>query len=342
MYFQVASRNYENVQQRHELHCRSNSHYHYALGFFPELLAGRTLEDVQALAMISAQMRSFAKPGACWMVTSMALNVAIELGLHRSAKCWASTAPNKTVLELEMRKRVFWSIFLIHIYVSGKLGRPMALGECDLDVELPTALNDEAISENGIDSSKTDSCGFLVGLEAFKSNLIFLDMYNSIYTVRRSPSTYEDTLQRLERRIDHWRQQWPEELKVGSSLNKENYRVEARYVMIWELELRLLLRHPSLELTSSSLIFEENLSICMGASKNMLEHVQWLQRHKSLDTNWQTNVTYVLALSTTLYGHWVRKERISIDDIHILRDDMDGWLGVMGEVGSLIGKSHTA
>ena len=339
MYFQVASRNYENAQQRREHHHLSNRHYHYAVKFFPDLVAGRTLEDVQALAMISAQLRSFAKPGACWMVTGLALNIAIELGLHRSAKCWASTAPKKSALEIEMRKRVFWSIFLIHIYVSGKLGRPMALSESDIDVELPEAVDDEAISEDGIDTSQTDRCGFRIGLEAFKSNLIFLDMYNNLYTVRRSASTYLDDVRRLERRIDLWRQQWPEELKLGSSSNIEQYRVEARYMAIWELELRLLLRHPSLELTSSSTINEENLSICMDLSKRMLEHVRWLERHKSLDTNWQTNVTYVLALSTTLYGHWVRKETISIDDIRILRDDMDGWLRVMGEIGSLIGKS---
>ena len=340
MYFQVASRNYEDEQQRCELHRRSDGHYHYALGFYPDLVAGRTLEDVQALAMICAQLRSFTKPGACWMVTSTTLNIAIELGLHRSAQCWPSTAPRKNLLEVQMQKRVFWTIFLIHIYVSGKLGRPMALGECDFDVELPEALDDQAINEEGIDTSKNQRCGFLVGLEAFKSNLIFLDIYNNIYTVKRSPGTYLETIRRIERRIELWRQQWPEELIVGSPANQEQYRAEARYVRLWELELRLLLRHPSLGLTSSSIFNEESLSICLDSSKRMLEHVQWLQRHRCLDTNWQTNITYVLALSTTLYGHWVRKDKISVEDLNVLSDDMNVWLGVMGEVGSLIGESH--
>ena len=338
MYFQIASRNYENAQQRRELHLRSNSHYHYALGFFPNLMEGRTLEDVQALAMISAQLRSFAKPGACWMVISMTLNVAIELGLHRSANRWASQSPGKSILEIEMRKRVFWSIMTIHVYVSGRLGRPMALSDCDCDIEFPEALGDEALSPDGNELPGSNQCGFLIGIETFKNAVILMNMYNSIYTVKRSRATYLGTLERLEARIQQWREQWPEELIIGSPKNQEQYRVEARYLSTWELELRLLLRHPSLDLTSSTQISEENLTVCMDVSKRMLEHVRWLQRHKSLDTNWQTNVTYVLALATTLYGHWVRRYQLSLHDLEKLRDDMDGWLEVMGEIGSLIGK----
>ena len=340
MLFQIASRNHENIQQRRELHRRSNSHYHYAAGFFSNLLTGRTLEDIQALAMIALHLRSFPKPGACWMIISLTLNVAIELGLHRSAKRWASSAPIKSILEIEMRKRVFWSILTIHIYASGKLGRPMALSECDFDVELPDAINDEALSISGVDHSYPDSCSFLIGLETFKSELIFLDMYSSIYTVRRSPSTYAATVKRLEHRITQWRRQWPKELIIGSSTNQDQYRAEARYLCVWELELRLLLRHPSLATTAFIKSDEENLTICMDVSKRMLQHVGWLWQYKSLDTNWQTNVTYVLALSTVLYGHWVHKDQISLSDLQVLRNDMDGWLKVMEEVGLLIGEYY--
>ena len=340
MLFQIASRNHENIQQRRELHRRSNSHYHYAAGLFSKLLTGRTLKDIQALAMIALHLRSFPKPGACWMIISLTLNIAIELGLHRSAKRWTSSAPIKSILEIEMRKRVFWSILTIHIYASGKLGRPMALSECDFDVELPDAIGDEALGINGIDNSYPGSCSFLIGLEAFKSELIFLDMYSSIYTVRRSPSTYAATMKRLEHRIAQWRRQWPKELTIGSPTNQDQYRAEARYLCVWESELRLLLRHPSLATTTFTKSDEENLTVCMDVSKQMLEHVEWLLQYKSLDTNWQTNVTYVLALSTVLYGHWVRKDQISMSDLQALRNDMNGWLKVMEEVGLLIGECY--
>lgn len=42
------------------------SHYHYALSFIPQLIAGHTLEDIQALTLICSQLRNQPRPGAAW------------------------------------------------------------------------------------------------------------------------------------------------------------------------------------------------------------------------------------------------------------------------------------
>ncbi|KAL9042907.1 MAG: hypothetical protein Q9214_003649, partial [Letrouitia sp. 1 TL-2023] len=99
LFWQWVLRNYDDAAQQADLNRRSNHHYHYALGFYPELMASHTLQDVQALAMLSLHMRAFPKPGACWMMTSVTLNLAIELGLHRSCRSWAPTSPKKSLLE---------------------------------------------------------------------------------------------------------------------------------------------------------------------------------------------------------------------------------------------------
>jgi hypothetical protein len=113
MFFQYAVRNPEATSQQAAMNHQSNLHYHYSLGMFYQLSCSHTVQDVQALALICGHLRNFPKPGASWMLTQTTLALAIELGLHRSAKRWAAEAmPNP--LDVEMRKRIFWSIMMIH------------------------------------------------------------------------------------------------------------------------------------------------------------------------------------------------------------------------------------
>ena len=315
----------------------SNFHYHYALGFFPQLMASHTLADVQALTLLCVHVRNFPKPGASWMLTSITLNLAVELGLHRSAKNWAPTTARRSVLEIEIRKRVFWSIVWIHVLVGGSLGRPMALGAKDWDVEMPETIDDELLSEVGIDTSRPGKCNFLVGIQNFKIVPIYMDLYSDIYAVRRSPENYEETVRGLEKRLQEFVDEWPRELVDESAYENELSRVHLQYLNLWQLHIRLLLRHPSLSLSSSPQINAENLTACMEVTKTMLRHVKMIQKLRSLDGTWQTGALFVLAIATTLYGYWERREQITTKDMNELKCDMKDWLSIMSDMGSLLG-----
>ncbi|KAI9830514.1 MAG: hypothetical protein M1819_005472 [Sarea resinae] len=337
MFFQYASRNWEDSSQQSDLHYRSNQHYHYALGFFYQLIANHSLQDVQALALLCAHLRNFPKPGASWVVTNMTLTLAIELGLHRSSKRWAQTNPVRNILEIEMRKRVFWSILLIHVTISGKLGRPMALRAEDFDVELPEAVDDELLSEAGIDTSREGKCAFRVGIEAFKLHPLFMELYSNIYAVKRSPQTYIETVRRLETKLQKWREQLPLELIQESGSEKQEERVFAVYIETWALEFRLLLHHPALSLTMSPEFNNENLDVCLECAQAMLHSVQQLRKYKSLDTTWYNGAVYLMAITSSLFGHWERRDQITAAGLSSLRAEMGQWLDIMGDVGGLLG-----
>ena len=273
------------------------------------------------------------------MMTTTTFNLAIELGLHRSTRSWAPKTPKTSLLEIEIRKRIFWSLLIIHILISGKLGRPMALQAEDFDVELPEALDDDLLSEHGLDETKQGRCRFLVGIEGFKCQQIFMDLYNHIYVVKRSPKTYVETISRLEKRMSSWEHQVPQELKPDYASKDDQGLVPAEYVCTWPLEFRLLLHHPSLSLTDSVEINKNNLDICMDVSQKLLYHVKQIQKYKSLDTNWQTGALYLLAISTTLYGHWQRKESLTSANFVNLREEMGSWLSIMGDMGDILGRT---
>lgn len=240
-------------------------------------------------------------------------------------------------METEIRKRVFWSLLVIHVIVAGNLGRPMALRSDDWDVEMPEAIDDELLSEDGLNTSRPGRCNFLVGLEALKVTPLYMDLYNNIYAVKRSPETYVDTVFRLEKRIRDWTDQWPAELKDESAADNELGRVHAQYMAIWPLHIRLLLRHPSLSMATSSEFNSENLTICMDVSRKMLFHVRQLQKYNSLDGTWQNGALYVLAIATTLYGHWERRESVTSGDLISLKEDMESWLSIISDMSTLLG-----
>ncbi|KAL8785176.1 MAG: hypothetical protein Q9213_003523 [Squamulea squamosa] len=337
MLWQFVVRNWENPVQQADFNRRSNLHYHYALSFFGQLMASHTLQDVQAMLMLCIHLRALPKPGACWMMTSTTLNLAIELGLHRSIRSWAPDSRTISILEIEMRKRIFWSLLVIHVIISGKLGRPMALREEDYDVELPQAVDDDLLSQEGIDTSREGKCDFLVGMNSFRFEPICIDLYNNIYAVKRSPQTYIETVLRLEYRIQRYIDSWDTELMHRWDSANDVTKVYPLYIKMWPLEFRLLLRHPSLSLTSSIEFNNESLTICMDISKQILIIVKQLQAWKSLDSNWQTGALFVLAISTTLFGHWERRDELTLAGFEVLKEDMQSWLSIMGDMGRLLG-----
>ena len=269
------------------------------------------------------------------MLTSIVLDLAIELGLHRSAKNWDSSV-KRNKLEIEMRKRVFWSINWIHVLIGGALGRPMALQAGDWDVEIPEPIDDELLSEEGLDTSRKGTCDFLVGIENFKIIPIYMDLYNIIYAVGANPSAYEDTTRDLEKRLRDWHNSWPPELMNVSPNNVLNF-LYVQYLHLWSCHVRLLLRHPSLSSTTSPEFNAENLTRCLETSRELLQHVKILQEKRALDVTWQTSALFVLTIATTLYGRWERRSQLTLGDFNDLKNDMSAWISIMTDMDELLG-----
>lgn len=338
MFFQYATRNWEDTVHQQNLTTQSNLHYHYSLSHFYQLACSHTYQDVQALTLICIHLRNFPKPGASWILTSITMSLAIELGMHRSVKRWAPEhTPN--ALDIEMRKRAFWSIYIIHVTLSGKLGRPTPLRMEDWDVEYPDPIDDDLLTEAGLDTSRPGKCIHTIGITAWRIGPLFADLYNTIYAVRRTPETYIQTVNSLEARLRVWQENHPPEIVRGESgFNEQEGRVFALYLEIWALEFRLLLRHPSVSMTTDQTFNAESMKICVDSARQMLTVVGQLQKFKSLDTTWYNTSVYVMAITITLFAAWEKRNEITTTELASLRSEMDTWLDIMGEMGALLGK----
>ncbi|KAJ4333393.1 hypothetical protein N0V95_009438 [Ascochyta clinopodiicola] len=330
--YQIAARN----SQQSSLMDESHAHYQYACSFYKQLLLGQhELADVQALAMICHHLRNFPKPGAAWIMTSSTYLFALELGLHRSVKNWSDVASKLSDLEIEMRKRIFWTMNALQVNLAGKLGRPMQISNDDIDVEFPEPMNDCLPGEEA-NLSPFHRCSFQVGIQIAKYTVWELDLYKTIYAIRYTPRSYVESLKRLEAGIQQWKEELPYELRDPSRALQDDH-IFALYLEYWYQEYQLLLHHPAVCRSVDPTILSSNLDKCMDASEKMLHNCTEMMHKKSLDIVWINTVVYIAAVFTTLFISSMRKEHLSPVDMTRLKGDMITWINILGECSQLSG-----
>lgn len=309
-------------------------HYRYAISYLPKLMQERTLPNMQAIALICLHLRNFTKPGAAWFMSSLTLTLCIEMGLHRSVKAWTKSSPEPSELEVELRKRVFWSVLVIHCSISNKLGRPLAVRLEDFDVEFPVPMNDFTSAEGEVDD--WHKCSYRVGCHNFKWVLVNLQVQSTIYSVRAPPHSYELTLQKLEKDLETFKKSIPIELQGGPQTAQDD-RVCSLYLQFGAEELNLLIHHPAVCRTQNQEAINKNLDICLHTSSELLRIAQNMRALKSLDTTWLNATVWLSAMFVTLFTWHQRKDRITSAQLNDLKSDMETWLGIIGDIGQMLG-----
>ncbi|KAF4949043.1 hypothetical protein FGADI_9328 [Fusarium gaditjirri] len=335
--FQYGTRNWQQVDQRAQMNERSNSHYHFALSKFFELTCTRDLASVQAMAMVVKHTRAFPKPGVVSIVANLALQRALELNLHRESR--KPSEPNN--LQHELRKRAFWVIMTVYIAVAGRRGRPMPITVEEFDVGFPEPIADELLSDEGVDTSRDIPCPYWPGIVSFKIIPIYMEMYSNIYSVRRDARNYVSIVRALEAQIKKWEDELPAHMVIDHAEQTEQTRLAAVYAKTWALEFRLCLRHPSVAMTSDKAMMAENMAICEDVSRQMLHCQMEIQKCKCLDTTWYQTSMYTAGTFTMLAAMWERRFETTPEAIATLREEMNGWIGILEEVGSLLGSDSS-
>jgi hypothetical protein len=327
--FQYNTRNTQQVPR-----IQNFLHWHFALSLVPRLIKGHTLQDMQGLTLICAQLRAFPRPGACWMFTNTVLGLAIELGLHRSVTAWQGLGAQQDPHTIELRKRIFWSLMLMHVPVSGKLGRPMPLRLEDFDIEIPEEAHDYLPEESHLDEWR--KCSFRSGKWGFVLLKVQMKVYSSIYSIGSNSTTYDANVKLLEKELKDCVAKFPPELSGGPETKDED-RVSALYLQLGATGCQLLIHHPALCRSLSPQVMSDNIDACLDASNKMLSIATQLKVLNSLDSTLYWNMDFLASMFTMLFAYTERRDRLNMTDLHRLRHAMKGWLDVMGFVGNLLG-----
>lgn len=96
-------------------------------------------EDLVAVrALLSVALYTmFATSGpSVWHILGTAMRLATSLGLHRARQ-------STNLVDDEMAKRVFWSLYNLDRLIAVTLGRPLSIADEDITVSLPREFNDD-------------------------------------------------------------------------------------------------------------------------------------------------------------------------------------------------------
>lgn len=118
--------------------------YHCALSFSEDepIFESADLTLVQALVLLSNLSQKRNKPNTGGNLLGLATRMALSLGLHRELPDW-----NISLLQQEMRRRVWWGLFIFDSGASTTFGRPVLLpGRESMDVKYVLNIRDEVMS----------------------------------------------------------------------------------------------------------------------------------------------------------------------------------------------------
>ncbi|KAI7788590.1 fungal specific transcription factor domain-containing protein [Diaporthe eres] len=101
------------------------------------------LDDARTLTLQSIFLSEMNLKSAAWNCLGNAVRVAQDIGLYSESGPWP-------VIEGEMRRRAWWTIYILDRSLSVELGRPLLIEDSDCDVSLPAGVDDAYIHDGGM------------------------------------------------------------------------------------------------------------------------------------------------------------------------------------------------
>ncbi|KAJ5495714.1 hypothetical protein N7539_000830 [Penicillium diatomitis] len=272
-----------------------------------------SLETIQVRLIQCFYLLSSSRANECWYCFGTALQVVTAMGLHRRRATKRAGKPVST-FELEMQKRVFWSVYTLDKYLSIMFGRPRLLHDEDIDQELPDGLRDEDFQEDKsthpgeqIDNMMTAS------ILHFRLGRILAELSRQLYSInQQSQGSMLAKVPRLTRELEEWRESVPPILKniPSSSLpptlrrQRQVLRLGYNHAMIHATRSFLLVdacdsKYPP----TSRLTIVNHVNKCVRAAKDVMTLIEDLAQQKVIiQSFWFTHyVTFCAVLVAYIY-----------------------------------------
>ncbi|KAF8062419.1 fungal-specific transcription factor domain-containing protein [Lyophyllum atratum] len=184
----------------------------------------------QALLLMGYREIGIGAMAQAWTYIGMAIRMAQDLGIHRSADGWARADLGGQLFgewELHERKRIWFTCVIMDKYVSAYIGRPLMIFERDFDTSLPSEDDPEELEEWTPSSFPKNSDmpppvpGRIISCFNASARLsgILSMIIQAIYAVRPVSSRHSESTF-LEALLDKWYIELPEHLRYEPGSTK--------------------------------------------------------------------------------------------------------------------------
>ncbi|KAJ0161917.1 Positive regulator of purine utilization, partial [Colletotrichum tanaceti] len=287
-----------------------------------------------------------------WYLNYQCIAAVLDLGLQRDI---SADAAGISLLEQEMRTRIFWVVFSLDRTIATMMGRPIGLRDeaCDLrlpqdidDVSLQSSFSQQQQQQHKKQQQTSDGASESPGRMAFSIHLFRLAKLNSEFkyvansVVRDTPRyaypaviDIDEWQQGMLRQLDEWQSGIPGGGSSSSSSSSSSDYYYIRTVCRIRCHgLRMLVLRPSPAIPNPS---PAALRMCYAAAREVLSLLDQLYRRDLLVHTWNTCHSAVLGLITMLYcikmvPDIAGRETVSPD---ALQSDFGAGLGVLAAAG---------
>ncbi|KAE8416450.1 fungal-specific transcription factor domain-containing protein [Aspergillus pseudocaelatus] len=303
-------------------------YYSNATRYADEALQVPGLERVQSLLLLALYI--LRTPGSIsslggWHIIGFAVRYAVELGMHRNIKCGGPRAQDP--YRIEIRRRVFWSAYVLDRAVSLTLGRPFALSENDIDVDLPYALEQSPVngkkiqyneSSAALTETKTSNLSSFVHLCRLRQleSRIKQELYSASTPTTMQDYSYDATIDSYRQELLEWLNNIPfkftsdGQVQEGYSLydTPEFFRIQ------YSKALRMLLQHRITHVSSetNSSKDKEYLALSARAAGDICQYYRTLHQRRPLGWNFLALHSIFTAGLTLLYCIWAEREHADL------------------------------
>ncbi|KAJ4243059.1 hypothetical protein NW757_011590 [Fusarium falciforme] len=188
------------------------------------------------------------KTDSCWIALGQAVRIAQSIGLHVESK----TSKPRGPVELERRRRIWYSIYVLDRLLSLQLGRPPAIHDEDCSVPMPSRRGDSEIdwTSSIIEPVEGPSTGdYFVAVIEFSRIVgrVLSDIYGPAH--ERPTAEMMICTQVLDRQLVEWKMNLPRKLRfdLGHAFDPSvAFRRQRNMLAIKYHHLRALIHRPYL------------------------------------------------------------------------------------------------
>lgn len=166
----------------------ADSYYLAALPFLEGAITPMDVGTLQCFALIAQYSMVTPTRTASYWVVGLAIKLCQELGITNEATISRSkTGITYNVLEIDMRRRLFWVITSMEFGLAHSLGRPssFAITHDHITVDFFLVVDDRFITPSGVVPGSPPSTKKLIAIHFFKMRLLQAEIRRKLYLNKR-------------------------------------------------------------------------------------------------------------------------------------------------------------
>ena len=193
----------------------ADSYYLAALKFMEPVVRPMNLQTLQCFALIAEYSLLTPTRTAIYYIMGLAVRLAQALGIHEEKTITRGVNGARADYQtIDMRRRIFWCVFVMECGLAHALGRPasLATGREHLDVAFFDTCPDEYITPDGpIPGAPRPTLKKWIAIHFFKMRLLQLEIRRTLYLKKRpTPEDDQDPwFTQMLAKLEAWRDASP-------------------------------------------------------------------------------------------------------------------------------------